>query len=324
MDSQNRTAKIKAVAQWLHAHDDIAIITHIQPDGDALGSALALMHTLHSMGKRAFVCDQNSVPDYLKLLPRWEEVFAPESIPFSPRAVLSVDCADEGRMGTAKALLSDSIPFAVIDHHETNPADFDAALVDGEAAATGVLVYEVLREAGVPLTKDIALCLYTAISTDTGNFSFSSTNPEALLAVSECLRTGLDISDLSYRLFRMKSAARTRLLGRALNNMEYLAGGRLALIRVRLSDFEACGAQRADTEGIVNYGIDTEGTEISILVTEKDDGAKFSLRSKGNINVAHAVVPLGGGGHAQAAGVMIHQPMEEAVQTVLNVIMPLL
>ncbi len=324
MDSEKRTARIKSVAQWLREHDDIAVITHIQPDGDALGSSLALMHALRSMGKRAFVCDQHIVPDYLKLLPGSDEVVSPDSIPFAPRAVLSVDCADEGRAGTAGALVTADMPLAMIDHHETNPADFPAALVDGEASASGVLVHEVLRAADVPLTKDIALCLYVAIVTDTGNFSFSCTNPEALIAVSDCLRTGLDVADLSYRLFRMKSAPRTRLLGRALDGMEYLADGQLALIRVFQKDFDECGAKSADTEGIVNFGIDTEGTEISVLAVEKPDGVKFSLRSKEKINVAQAVNALGGGGHARAAGVMIRQGMDKAVPMVLDVLLPLL
>ncbi len=324
MDSEKRTAKIKALAEWLRTQDDIAIVTHIMPDGDALGSSLALMHALRGMGKRAFVCDQHAVPDYLSLLPASDEVVTPDSIPFAPRAVISVDCADEGRMGTAGALMQECIAAAVIDHHETNETTVSPALVDGDASASGVLVYEILKEMDVPLTKDIALCLYVAISTDTGNFSFSSTTPEALIAVSDCLRAGLDISDLTFRLFRIRSAARTRLLGRALNGMKYLEGGRLALIRITRRDFEECAAKDSDTEGIVNFGIDTEGAEISILATEKPDGVKFSLRSREKINVAQAVSALGGGGHARAAGVMIHLPMEKAVPMVLDAIVPLL
>ncbi len=324
MVTESRTAKIKALAEWLCAHNDIAIVTHIMPDGDALGSSLALMHALRGMGKRVFVCNQHAVPDYLALLPASDEVVIPETIPFSPRAVISVDCADEGRMGTAGSLMRDDIPRAVIDHHETNTTDIIPSFVDGDASASGVLVYEILKEMGLPLTKDIALCLYVAIATDTGNFNFSNTTPEALIAVSDCLRTGLDISDLTFRLFRMKSAARTRLLGRALNGIEYLAGGQLALIRITRRDFAECGAKDSDTEGIVNFGVDTAGTELAVLATEKPDGVKFSLRSREKVNVAQAVSTLGGGGHARAAGVMIHLPMEKAVEMVLDTLLPLL
>lgn len=324
MATANRTAKIKAVAQWLREQDDIAIVTHVSPDGDAFGSTLALMHALRAMGKRAFVCNQHAVPDFLRLLPGSEEVVTPDALPFPPRAVMSVDSAEPKRLGTAAELLKDGLPVAMIDHHETNTADFETAFVDGKAAAAGSMVYEVLKELGTELTKEIASCLYVAISTDTGNFSFSCTTPEALIAVSECLKTGFDIADLSYRLFRMKSMPRTRLLGRVLNGIEYLADGKLALLRVQRKDIVDCGATDADTEGIVNVGLDTEGTEVAIIATEKPDGTKISLRSRDTVNVAQAVSALGGGGHAQAAGVTIHQPMNDALETVLSVILPLL
>jgi len=324
MDTENRAKKIKALADWLANHDDIAVVTHIMPDGDALGSALALMHALHDMGKRAFVCDQHAVPDYLSLLPASDTVVTPDTLPFAPKAVIAVDCADEGRMGTAGALIAEGMPCAVIDHHETNKTTALPALVDGEASASGVLVLNVLKEMGAVITRNIALCLYVAISTDTGNFSFSNTTPEAFAAAGECLAAGLDLADLTYRLFRMKSAGRTCLLGRALDNMEYLTEGRLALIRLHLKDFDECGANSSDTEGIVNFGIDTEGVNVAILATEKKDGVKFSLRSREGINVAQAVSTLGGGGHARAAGVMLHLPMKEAVKQVLSVLVPLL
>ncbi len=325
MDTENRAKKIKALADWLANHDDIAVVTHIMPDGDALGSALALMHALHDMGKRAFVCDQHAVPDYLSLLPASDTVVTPDTLPFAPKAVIAVDCADEGRMGTAGALIAESMPCAVIDHHETNKTTVLPALVDGEASASGVLVLDVLKEMGAVITHDIALCLYVAIATDTGNFSFSNTTPEAFAAAGECLAAGLDLAEVTYRLFRMKSAGRTRLLGRALDNMEYLADGRLALIRLHLKDFDECGANSSDTEGIVNFGIDTAGVQAAVLATEKKDGVKFSLRSREGINVAQAVSTLGGGGHARAAGVMIvGATMDDAIERVLSVLMPLL
>jgi phosphoesterase RecJ-like protein len=324
MDSEKRTKRIKAVSEWLRTHEDIAVITHVSPDGDALGSALALVHALRAMGKRAFVCDEHPVPNYLRLLPGSHEVFTPDNLPFEPRAVISVDCSEEARAGAASALLKLGLPAALIDHHETNTADFETALIDGKESATGVLIYEVLKALDIPFTREIAQCLYVSISTDTDNFSFGSTTPEAFIAVSDCLRAGLDIADFSFRLFRMKSAPRTRLLGRALNGIQYLADGRLAMIRVTLRDLEECGANSSDTEGIVNFGIDTEGVEISVLATEKTDGVKFSLRSKGKINVARAIGILGGGGHAQAAGATLHVPMEEGIEMLLSVLLPML
>lgn len=317
MRAERNLKKTKAIAEWLKSHDDIAIVTHIMPDGDALGSSLALMHALNQMGKRAFVCDRDEVPGHLKMLPGWETVVMPDALPYPPQAVISVDCADEGRMGTAGALMEGDITKAVIDHHETNKTEIVPALVDGEEAASGVLVLDVIRELGTEITPEIALCLYVAISTDTGNFSFSNTTPEALTAVAECLKAGVDVAEMSFQLFRMKSQGRTKLLGRALNGMEYLENGQIALIRLRRSDFAECGAMDSDTEGIVNFGIDTAGAEVAILAVERVGSTKFSLRTRERVNAAQVAATMGGGGHARAAGVTLQLPLNEAVAQVL-------
>ena len=318
MASERKMSSANAVAEWLRAHDDIAIVTHIMPDGDALGSSLALMHALTAMGKRAFVCDRDEVPGYLHMLPGQETVVKPDALPFVPQAVIAVDCADEGRMGTAGELMKAGVPCAVIDHHETNETEIIPALVDGEASASGVLVHDILQKLGVMITPEIALCLYAAIATDTGNFSFSNVNPDALNAVADCLRAGVDVADLSFRLFRMKSAGRTKLLGRALNGIEYLENGQIALICLRRSDFAECGANDSDTEGIVNFGIDTEGAEVAILAVERVGSTKFSLRTRNRINAAQIAAAMGGGGHSRAAGVTLQLPLDEAVERVVS------
>lgn len=317
MTQEQKLTKTKAVAEWLKSHDDIAIITHIMPDGDALGSSLALRHALGNMGKRAFVCDRDEVPGHLHMLPGWETVARPDALPFVPQAVIAIDCADEGRMGTAGSLMTEGIPCAVIDHHETNKTEIAPALVDGEASASGVLVHAILQAMSASITPDIALCLYVAISTDTGNFSFSNVNPDALNAVADCLKAGVDVADLSFKLFRMKSRGRTKLLGRALNGIEYLENGQIALIRLKRSDFSECGANDSDTEGIVNFGIDTEGAEVAILAVERVGSTKFSLRTRERINAAQVAETMGGGGHARAAGVTLQLPLNEAVEQVL-------
>ena len=297
-------------------NDDIAIITHIMPDGDALGSSLALMHALKAMGKRAFVCDRDEVPGHLRMLPGWETVVMPASLPYPPKAVIAIDCASEDRMGTAGSLMLSDIAKAVIDHHETSRTEIVPALVDGKEAASGVLVMDVIAELGAALTKEIALCLYVAISTDTGNFSFSNTTPEALAAVAECLKAGVDVSEMSYQLFRKKTLGRTKLLGRALNGIEYLEDGQIALLRLRWADFAECGAADSDTEGIVNFGIDTAGAEVAILAVERVGSTKFSLRTRERINAAQVAAAMGGGGHARAAGVTLQLPLNEAVDQV--------
>ncbi len=306
------------IARWLRDHDRFAILTHLHPDGDALGSSIALALALRGLGKQAFACCQDGAPDFLDMLPAEGTLFLPEDIPFEPEAVVCVDCAAQSRFGRAAALIRPELPLACVDHHLANDVPASAALVDAKAAAAGELVGEVMEALGVGLDEKLALCLYVAIATDTGNFSFDCTTPESLNLAARCLETGLDLSELNYRLFRRRTVARTKLLGRALGGVEFSDGGRLALMRVRRADFEACGAVNADTEGIVNFGIDAAGVDIALLAVELEGAVKFSARSKGAINVAAMLVPLGGGGHAKAAGVTLETGFDDAVATVMD------
>jgi len=306
------------MARWLAARDRIAILTHLHPDGDALGSSLALALALRALGKAACVCCQDGVPDFLGMLPAQGALFLPEDIPFEPEAAVCVDCAVRSRFGRAGALLKPGLELACIDHHLAGDVSASPALVDPKAAAAGELTAEVIDALGVPMDRALALCLYVAVSTDTGNFSFDSTTPACLTLAACCLEAGLDLAGLNYALFRCRSAARTRLLGRALDGVAFSEGGRLALMRVRRSDFAECGAVNADTEGIVNFGIDTAGVEVAVLAVELEDGVKFSLRSRGDIDVASLLAPLGGGGHMKAAGVTLTLLFDEAVEAVMS------
>lgn len=307
------------VAAWLHAHDDIAILTHMQPDGDALGSSLALLLALEQQGKRAFVCCQDPCPVYLGMLPVRGRLFLPDEIPFTPRALVCVDLNDAARMGSAAALLDASKPLLGIDHHEHPRLQAELLWDCPDAAASGELVYQVVRDMGASLTDDMALCLYAAISTDTGNFSFSCTTPDCLRIVSECV-SRIDLDEVNYELFRKRSQARTKLLGRALSTMSYLENGKIALIELHPGDFEACGAVQADTESIVNYGINTEGVAVAVLAVDRGDSTKFSLRSRGQVNLADLLRPMGGGGHDRAAGITLEGDFDACLERVMQAV----
>lgn len=306
------------IAAWLKKHDRIAILTHLHPDGDALGSSLALALAMRALNRQVFVCCQDGAPDYLDMLPASGLLFLPENAPFRPDALISVDCAARSRFGRAASLIRDGLPVACVDHHLANDIDASPSLIDADAAASGELIAEVIDALGVPFSKEIALCLYVAVSTDTGNFNFSCTTSAALSLAARCVDQGVDIDNMTYRLFRMRTAARTKLLGQALSDLEYLADGKIALMRVTRADFQACGAVNADTEGIVNYGINTEGVEIAILAVEQDGDVKFSLRSRGQANVAELAAEFGGGGHECAAGVTMPLPLDDAADRLLQ------
>ena len=308
------------VAEWLKSHDDLLILTHLHPDGDALGSSLALCLMLESLGRRAAVCCQDGCPGYLGVLPALDRLYLPESLPFEPKALTCVDLSVADRLGRAAFLLDRGLPLCCVDHHEQPTLSAEVSLVEPQAAASGELIDKIRREMDAPLTRDMALCLYVAISTDTGNFAFSCTTPDALRTVADCVETGIDIDAMNYELFRKRTRARTKLLGRAIEGMIFPCAGKIALMTLRGDDFAACGAAMADTEGAVNFGVNVEGVLAAILAVQQGGQVKFSLRSRGAVNVAALLRPLGGGGHERAAGLTLEGDFDACVERVLTAV----
>lgn len=316
-------ATIPELAQWILNRDDIAIIPHVNPDGDALGSALALKMVLEKLGKRACVCCQDGVPHMYSFLPGRDDVLPADKLPFLPKALLFEDVAAFDRAGDRGALSSQVKDWAVIDHHETNPGFAPVSVVDGAASATGVVVLRLMDHLDVKIEGDLALYLYVSISTDTGNFSFSNTTPETLRDMARLLEAGLDLDRYSRLTFRMRSVPRVRLLGKAIEATQLYAGGRLAVTQITQEMFDQCGALAPDTEGIVNTLSDMEGVEVAMTVEARDGGTttKFSLRSVGQMDVARIASNFGGGGHRNAAGMNLCCPVEEAAPQALRAVL---
>ncbi len=311
--------RIPEAAEWLKSHDRVALLTHISPDGDALGSSLCMLHALHALGKQAVLVCQDPVPPYLQLIPGWEQVIAPypaTALPFEPECAFALDCADPRRTGTTQPLMDK--PTLCLDHHGTNPGYGEVSCVDATAAATGEILFDLLDELGVSLDRTLAECLYVAIATDTGNFSFSSTSERTFRCAARCMGAGLDLAPLNERLFRIRSAAKTRLIGRVLSRIRYEEG--VAVMYITREDFADCGATLADTENLVNYGIETEGTRAALMAIEREGSTRFSLRSRGEPDVAALAARFGGGGHRCAAGATVNLPIQEAIAAMLAAI----
>lgn len=316
-------ATISEIAKWLSAHDDFALMAHIRPDGDSLGSTLALKLALEQQGKRAVVVYPGAIPQEYDYLPGFDTLTDEKHLPFEPKSVVLVDVADVSRVGDAAAVYHAVEERCVIDHHEITDCKVPVHHIRPKAAAAGELIFELVREMGVELTKDIAVCLYTAISTDTGNFNFSNVTPECMRACADCVAAGVDVSELTRRVFRVKPARKVRLIAQALDTIEYLADGKLAVGYITRAMFEKAGAVRADSNNIVNFLIETEGVLAAILAEELDNGStKFSFRSMPPIDVAALAREVGGGGHMRASGATLDMPLKEAMDTVMNVFLP--
>lgn len=309
----------EGIARAIQQARTVCVCSHISPDGDTIGSALAMRLILERMGKRARVFCQDKVPDNLLFLSGAKEITGPEKNGDNYDLMLAVDVSDQERLGSCAQLIGCSAHTAQIDHHGTNPEYAEVNSIDGDASATCVMILEQMRFLGVKLDQEIAECLYVGLSTDTGNFSFDCTNPEAFRAAAELLEAGLPLADLSMRLFREKSKAQLKLLGRAIDRTRFEADGRIAVMTLTRKDFEDCGALSEHSDAVVNYGLETLGTEMALLGKESEDGRiKFSLRSRAPLTVDDVAAGLGGGGHAQAAGIAMDGDLESCTEKVLQ------
>lgn len=315
-----KQATIKQLAQWLKEHDDYVLIGHVFPDGDAAGSCMGAMLALRALGKRVFVCLPNGMPKMFAKYPFAEEAIKPgDEMPFEPKTVFSLDASEYPRMGDACAIYDRCAAKAMLDHHGTNEGFGDIWHIGSDRIATGELVTELIGELGVEMTKDMATWLFIAISTDSGHFQFGGTAPSTMYATAKLLEAGLDLAEVSRDLWRTRTKSRTHLLGVVLSGLEVSEDGKMAWARLTNEMLSRCGAIREDNEGIVNYLLEIEGVEFAALAEERENGTKFSLRSKLWLDVAADVArPFGGGGHSRAAGCMLNMPMEEALKSVLD------
>ncbi len=307
--------------QQLRQAQRILLIAHVSPDGDTLGSALALRLAFLSLEKAADVVCEDPVPRLYRHLPGAEEVLRPEAVQDKPYDLaMAVDVSDEGRMGSCAPLFFGVPQRLLIDHHGTNTRFGQVSWIDAEASATGAMALLLIHALNVPLTQEIARCLYVALSTDTGHFQFANTNAQAMRAAAECVETGIDVAVITERLYREKPRAKTELMACALGSLQFEQEGRIAYMTLHAADFERCGASEDMSEGIISFAIETQGVQVAFLAREKADGIKFSLRSKPPYDVAKICKGFGGGGHILAAGCTLAGPMESAVKAMLSAI----
>ena len=296
-------------AQWLAQHDHYVILTHRRPDGDTIGSAVALCHGLRRMGKTAFVLENREASTVVgKLLSGLTtEVVAEDA------TVISVDLSAPGLFPKEAQHLVSRCQLR-IDHHATGDSYAPVELVDGSAASCGDMIYDVLLELGVELDKEIATALYVAVSTDTGCFRFANTNPHAYRVAAACAETGADLYPLTQALFDTNSMAKLKFQGWMVEHAKIFAGGKAAVCAIPYAIEETLS--RDDLEGIPGFLRSIEGICMSATIRELEDGAKMSVRAIPGYDATAICGLFGGGGHKGAAGAAAKMPLyqlEEAV-----------
>ena len=296
----------------------IALVCHVSPDGDTVGSALAMRLGLIEMGKDVRLYCQDKIPDILRFLPGVEGFRMPEAADEHYDLLLCMDISDEKRMGRCSVLMAKAAHTAQVDHHGTNTLYCQENAVDGRAPANCLIIYELLQRLGCTITADVALCLAVGLSTDTGHLVYNSTTPEAYRVMGELVEAGAPIAEAYRRLYRERPPRQVALLAKALESLEFHEEGRITSIKLTQKDFADCGALPEDAEIIVNYGLDVLGVRMCVFAREQADGSvKLSLRAVAPHKVSGGAQTYGGGGHAQAAGATVQLPLDEAVVRVV-------
>ncbi len=312
------------IASVLAGCKNVVILEHEKPDGDCIGSGLAFALALSFLGKRGVLLSHDFHPSMYDFMPgRYfytpVSSFKPEG--FNADVAVFLDCTGPERAGSALEFAKGKA-WINIDHHVSNSEFGDINVVDPDASAAGEIVFFLLKELGVPVTEDIATCLYVAIATDTGGFRYQNTSRRAFHVASELIDAGANPSQVADYLYEARTFSSIVLLQSALRTLALHNDGKVASVEVTADMIKDAGASFEETEGIIDYPRSIAGVEISLCFKQNEDrtGVHVSLRSRSRVDVSQIAASLGGGGHPRAAGVFIEGTLEEAKARVLELL----
>ena len=303
------------IGRFLDEHDNYSILTHKSPDGDTLGAGFALCFYLRAMGKKANVLNGEGFPDRYSFM---YEGYEPQS--FKEECVVAVDIADPGLLGHGLAEYQQEGRIDLcIDHHISNKYYARLSYVDGKASAASLILYQLFKALGRPISTQIALCLYTGIATDTGCFKYENTTPEAHIAAAELIQYGFGFAIINRMMFDIKSKGRMVAEHFVQANMEFYCHDRCALIALTTEIMEKCGVESAEFEGIASIPLSVEGVDLGITVKQRrEDLFKVSVRTTEKLDASAFCRQFGGGGHIRAAGCEIKGSLEEVKAKILK------
>jgi bifunctional oligoribonuclease and PAP phosphatase NrnA len=313
--------KNSEIPELFKTQDRFVVVTHVNPDGDAIGSQMGMYLALREMGKQAWPLADRQVPELYHFLPGISDLLTDPSLIDSPNWIIAVDVAEKYRIAGDISRFHDKARLINIDHHPTNPAFGDVNFIDPHATSTAEVVHRLLKEAGYKISADVGKCLYTGLITDTGGFRFSGVNSRTLEIAAEMLGPGLDSYEITRYLYEEYPLARLHLERLVLERAEILLDARLLLSTLTKADFDRLGAELSIAENLVNRLREFQGIRAAVLITEMEDGLiRVSLRSKGNLDVSKIAQSLGGGGHHSAAGLKSKLPLTELKSRIIRAV----
>lgn len=296
--------------------EKIAVISHIKPDGDNLGSLTAMSESLRLYGKDVDSIIIDSIPSNLKFLYGLDNYTS--DINSNYDLLIMLDSSDENRLGSAKILIENSTKVFNIDHHISNEMNYDYNKVEPTRSSTGEILYVFLKENNLPIDKNVAESIFTAITSDSGSFRYDTVSSDTFKIAAELLKYDIDRDKINRNLFSSNSVAKVKLLETALERLEFYKDGKIGLTYLLEDDFTKFNAEDSDSDGIVEFIRDIDSVEISIYLRQVKNEFKGSFRSV-EYNVEPIARKLGGGGHKRAAGFSIKSnDIDEVIKIVLN------
>jgi bifunctional oligoribonuclease and PAP phosphatase NrnA len=312
---QSSFAEIGAV---LRAHQTFAVLSHVRPDGDALGSQLGLGLSLSKLGKKVVVRNEDGLLEKYSFLPGGAFLQTPWGEPEDFDVAIALDTATQSRLGTATGLVRSAKIWLNIDHHPSNPGYGDMAYIDSTAPATGQILFELITSQGLPMDSAIAENLFVAISTDTGSFQYPNTTERTFEIGAALLRCGVNVGRVSQLLYESYPRRRAELLRELLGTMRFEAAGKIATFSLSLKVAADLGAKPEDNEGLIDHLRAIQGVIVAIFFEELGDGkVRVSMRSKSDeVDVGAICQKFGGGGHKLAAGTRVRGTLAEVEEKV--------
>ena len=309
------------IGRVLREYQSFAILSHVRPDGDALGSQLALALSLQQLGKNVRIWNEEGMLEKYSFLPRAELLLKAPSTPENVDVAIALDTAIQNRLGTALAAVGSPKIWINIDHHRSNPGYGDLVIIDPSAPATGEIIFRLIKSQGLPFDHDIAENLYAAISTDTGSFQYPKTSARTFEIGAELVRAGgLDVGEISRQLYESYPRRRLELLRELLRTMRFSECGRVASFSLSLKTTADLSLLPEDNEGLIDHLRAIRDVIVAVFFEELSDGkVRVSMRSKDEaVDVCAICQKFGGGGHTLAAGARVRGSLAEVEEKVLG------
>lgn len=322
-ESHANNATFEQIGEVLRSHQSFVLLSHVRPDGDAIGSQLALGFSLLAMGKSVRMINEDGLPENLAFLAGSERIESPPVEPLDVEVAIALDTATRPRLGEAALHAASKAKLWLnIDHHISNPKYGDLNLIDATSPATGEILYDLITALDLPLPPETRDAIYVAVSTDTGSFQYPSTTARTYEMAADLVRRGLDVGTINSQTYDENPYRRLELMRALLNTLERSPDGIVAHWELREQTRLDLALRPEDSEGLIDVIRAIRGVQVAVFFEDLPDGkVRVSMRSKDReLDVCKIAMEFGGGGHALAAGIRMKGPLEEAKQHVLTAI----